>query len=107
MQNTLNFEKIGRKIKEVRLEKQLTQEYIANYVGINVSHVSNIETNKVKVSLSTLVSICNALQVTIDYILKSEYAIATSPIIEKELKNTLSHMNQEKQEQLLRIAKVL
>ena len=49
----LNFERIGKKIKEVRLEKKLTQEYIADIVDVNTSHISNIENNRVKVSLST------------------------------------------------------
>ena len=47
----LNFEKIGKKIKEVRLEKKLTQEYLADAVDVNTSHISNIENNRVKVSL--------------------------------------------------------
>ena len=65
-----------------------------------------IETNKVKVSLTLLVQICNALDVTMDYLLENEYHRPTS-IIEKELLNTIKDMKKEKQETLLRIAKVL
>lgn len=42
----LDFSIIGQRIKEVRNERNLTQEYIANVTGVNVSHISNIETNK-------------------------------------------------------------
>ena len=84
----------------------LTQDYLANVTGVNVSHISNIETNKVKVSLTLLVQICNALDVTMDYLLENEYHRPTS-IIEKELLNTIKDMKKEKQETLLRIAKVL
>lgn len=98
----LDFSIIGQRIKEVRNERNLTQEYIANVTGVNVSHISNIETNKVKVSLTLLVGICNAL----DYILENEYHNPTS-IMEKELFNTIKDMKKEKQETLLRIAKVL
>ena len=79
---------------------------MANATGVNVSHISNIETSKVKVSLTLLVQICNALDVTIDYLLENEYHNPTSTI-EKELLNTIKDMKKEKQETLLRIAKVL
>ena len=102
----LDFDFIGQRIREVRNDKHLTQEYLANATGVNVSHISNIETNKVKVSLTLLVQICNALDVTMDYLLENEYHRPTS-IIEKELLNTIKDMKKEKQETLLRIAKVL
>ena len=104
--NELDFSSIGQRIREVRNDKHLTQEYLANATGVNVSHISNIETNKVKVSLTLLVQICNALDVTMDYLLENEYHRPTS-IIEKELLNTIKDMKKEKQETLLRIAKVL
>lgn len=102
----LDFKLIGQRIKEVRSEKHLTQEYLAKVTDVNVSHISNIETNKVKVSLTLLVGICNALDVTIDYLLENEYHNPTS-ITEKELFNTIKDMEKDKQEILLRIAKVL
>lgn len=52
----LDFEKNREKNKnELRLEKGLTQEYIAHMADVNTSHISNIENNRVKISLSTLV----------------------------------------------------
>ena len=102
----LDFNFIGQRIREVRNDKHLTQEYLANKVGVNISHISNIETCKVKVSLTLLVQICNALDVTIDYLLENEYHNPTS-VVEKELLNTIKEMKKEKQETLLRIAKVL
>lgn len=102
----LDFAFIGRRIKEVRTEKHLTQEYLASVTGVNVSHISNIETNKVKISLTLLVNICNTLNVTMDYLLENEYHNPTSTT-EKELFNTIKDMDNTKLETLLRIAKVL
>ena len=85
---------------------KLTQEYLANVTGVNVSHISNIETNKVKVSLTLLVGICNALDVTMDYLLENEYHTPNSTL-EKELINTMKDMPKDKLKTLLRIAKVL
>ena len=102
----LDFALIGRRIKEVRSEKHLTQEFLAKMTDVNVSHISNIETNKVKVSLTLLVNICNSLDVTLDYLLENEYHSPTS-VTEKELLNTIKDMDNVKLETLLRIAKVL
>lgn len=102
----LDFQFIGQRIREVRINKKLTQEYVAEKTGVNVSHISNLETGKVKVSLTLLVGICNALDVTVDYILENEYCVPSS-VIEKELLNTIKGMDSSKLETLLRIAKVL
>lgn len=102
----VDFAFIGQRIKEVRNEKHLTQEYLANVTGVNVSHISNIETNKVKISLTLLINICNALNVTMDYMLENEYHTPTSTT-EKELFNTIKDMDTSKLETLLKIAKVL
>ncbi len=102
----LDFALIGQRIKEIRIEKHLTQDFLANSTDVNVSHISNIETNKVKVSLTLLVGICNALGVTMDYLLENEYANPSS-VTEQELFNTIKGMEKEKQEILLRLAKAL
>lgn len=104
--DNLDFALIGKRIKEVRTDRQLTQEYLAKVTNVNVSHISNIETNKVKVSLTLLVSICNAMNVTVDYILGNEYNAPTTAF-ETELLNTVDKLDSSKKEQLLRIAKVL
>ena len=102
----LDFAFIGKRIREVRSNKHLTQEYLADATGVNVSHISNIELNKVKVSLSLLVQICNALDVSMDYLLENEYHKPTSAL-ETEFLITIRDLPKEKQETLLKIAKVL
>ena len=104
--DNLDFAIIGKRIKEVRTDRQLTQKYLAKVTDVNVSHISNIETNKVKVSLTLLVSICNAMNVTVDYILGNEDKAPTTAV-ETELLNTVDNLDSAKKEQLLRIAKVL
>ena len=83
-----------------------TQEYIANAADVNTSHISNIENNRVKVSLSVLVQICNALDTTVDYILSDEYNDSSSAI-EQEILHELHSCNNETKEQILKIVKAL
>lgn len=102
----INFEDIGKKLKEVRLSKGLTQEYIANMADVNTSHISNIENNRVKISLTTLVNVCNALGVTVDSILADEYKEPAS-ILEQEILHELRFCSLETQKQILKIVKAL
>lgn len=102
----LNFERISQKIKEIRISKGITQEYVADVADVNTSHISNIENNRVKVSLSTLVQICNALDVTVDYILADEYN-DTSSAIEQEILKELHLCNTDTQKRILKIIEIL
>ncbi len=102
----INFEKLGQKIKETRISRNLTQENLASAIGINTSHISNIETNKTKVSLNALVLICNALDVSVDYILETELNEPSSAM-DREILRELKKLDKNKKEQLLRIVKVL
>ena len=101
----LNFEEIGKDIRASRIEQHYTQEYIADKIGVNVSHISNIENNRVKVSLTTLVAICNALNLTVDYILKNEYTASDS--IDREILKELASCSPEKKEKILKIIRIL
>ena len=102
----LDFARIGEKIKEIRISQHLTQEYVANAADVNTSHISNIENNRVKVSLSTLVPICNALNTTVDYILADEYNLK-SAVLDEEILHELRSCPDELKEQILKIIKAL
>lgn len=102
----IDFARIGRKIKELRISKNLTQEYIANIADVNVSHISNIENNRVKISLPTLVHVCNALGTTVDYVLFEEYEHPTS-VLETEILHEVHLCPPDTQEQILKIIKAL
>ena len=69
----IDFEKIGHKIRDVRISKRLTQLELADQVGVNTSHISNIENNRVKISLTLLVNISNVLDVSVDFLLSDQY----------------------------------
>lgn len=102
----INFEKIGKKLREIRIDKHLTQEYVAYAANVNTSHISNIKNNRVKVSLTTLVHICNALETTVDYILAGEYLTPTS-VLEQEVLQELRICSDQRKEQVLQIIKIL
>jgi transcriptional regulator with XRE-family HTH domain len=53
----MNYKQIGNKIREFRMEKNLTQEEFAEQIGISVSYVGQIERGQRKASIKTLESI--------------------------------------------------
>jgi len=101
----LNFRQIGRNIRSSRLQQGLTKEYLASRIGVNVSYISNIENNRVKVSLTTLVAICNVLNLTVDYILRQEYTATDA--IDNEILKELASCTPEKKEKILKIIQIL
>lgn len=62
----INYKALGAKIKEYRKKENITQEQLAEMADISLSHMSNVETASVSVSLPALKLIADALGVTID-----------------------------------------
>ena len=104
--NEIDFKALGSKLREIRTSKGLTQEYVATISNVNVSHISNIENNRVKISLQTLVFICNALDVTVDFVLSKEYFHAITAL-DNEILKELHACNPQTKEQILEIIKIL
>ena len=65
----IDYKAIGKRIKIARIKADLTQERLAEAVEISPTHMSNIETGTTRVSLSAIVSLANALSVTVDDLL--------------------------------------
>ena len=65
----LDYKAIGKRIKIARIKAALTQERLAEMVEISPTHMSNIETGTTRVSLTAIVSLANALSVTVDDLL--------------------------------------
>lgn len=64
----LNVE-VGARIKQARLDAGMTQEQLAEAIQIGVKHVSMIECGTTGISLSGMLKICAALNVTSDELL--------------------------------------
>ena len=60
---------IGEKIKDLRRNRSMTQEALAERVNVSTSFVGHVERGTRKASLETLVAMANALDVSLDYLL--------------------------------------
>ena len=68
----IDYTTIGKKIRNKRLEKGLSQEKLAELCNVGTTHISHIETGNCVPSLKTFVSIINALSCSADEILCDE-----------------------------------
>ena len=59
---------IGKKIKKARLAKGYTQEYLSEQIDISTDLLRNIENSRNIGSLPTLLNLCNALDITPNFL---------------------------------------
>ncbi len=60
----INFKAVGQRIKNARREKEYTQEFFSEMLGISTEHLSRIETGSYRPSLGLIEKICKALEIT-------------------------------------------
>ena len=63
--------KIGRRISQLRKERGLSQEKLADISGVTWANISRIELGKYSVGIDVLSKIANALDCEIDFVPKS------------------------------------
>lgn len=64
-----HFPEMGRRIKLRRKELGITQEKLAESLGVSPNHLSGIETGVQNPSICFFVDLCETLKVTPDYLL--------------------------------------
>ncbi len=82
----VNYYEIGQRIRKIRKARGLSQEQLAEAVGISVTHMSHIETANTKLSLPVFIEIAKVLEVRADELIyeqpRSCVSTATDEILE-------------------------
>ncbi|MBQ7901686.1 MAG: helix-turn-helix transcriptional regulator [Clostridia bacterium] len=102
----MNLKNIGKNIKELRLNKGLTQAQLAEIANISNVHMSHIETGTVSMSLDSLLCICNGLDTTPDRILIGEYKLS-SQSAPNLLEQCVQELTSDENKLIVEIAKLL
>ena len=74
----MDYYEIGQRIRKIRKAKGLSQEQLADKVGISITHMSHIETANTKLSLPVFVDIAQALEVQADALLYDQSPESTT-----------------------------
>ena len=106
MEQEIDYAKLGLRIKELRIKKELTQDNLAELAGCNTSHISNIENNHTKVSLNVLLSIANTLNTSIDYLLANQYD-NSQLALDNEILRAIKDCDNQKKEKILKIIEII
>lgn len=78
--------KFSTRLRELRLNKGLRQEQVANLIGVNKSAISTYENDTRQPSFEILVRLANLYRVSTDYLLgqKNSRAVDLSGLSEQE-----------------------
>ena len=93
---TINYQRIGKKIRELRIKRKLSQETLAELCNLSSSYISYIETGKKRLSFATLEKLSKYLNFDIDiydknikkYSNKQAFIKRLITLIEFEFENT-------------------
>lgn len=88
---TSDYQKIGARIREVRINRGMSQADLAYAAHISLPHVSDIELGKTKMYLTTFIRITEALQVSADILLRPDTP-QVNVIYQSEFKDVLSEL---------------
>ena len=83
----MDLSSVGSNIRKYRLDKKMMQDTLAEMTDLSANYIGMIERGEKTPSLSTLVSIANALGVTADMLLcdvvDQSYDVKTSVLMDK------------------------
>ena len=65
----MDYYAIGQRVRKFTKARNISQEQLAEQIGISVTHMSHIETGNTKLSLPVLVDLAAALEVRSDELL--------------------------------------
>jgi transcriptional regulator with XRE-family HTH domain len=93
---------LGDKIKQLRLELNLTQEELAKKVGITTASIGMYETNSRKPSYDVLKKIANYFKVSHDYLLEEDHTQIDEPEV-RAIQRAAKNMTPQDRKKMLKI----
>ena len=102
----LDYEVIGRRLKEARLSKNYTQEELAEQLDISVAFLSRVERGNSHINLKRLNELCGLLDVSEGYVLSGASSNSEN-YLDKEFAELLKKCSTEKQRLIYNVAKTI
>jgi transcriptional regulator with XRE-family HTH domain len=66
----VNYHKLGQRIRDERVRFKMTQEQLAEVLGLSSIFIGQIERAERKMSIDTLIKISDCLHVSLDYLIR-------------------------------------
>lgn len=90
-----NKKLLGKRIKELRKQASYTQEQLAEFISIETSSLSGIESGRHFPSLPTIERIANVLKVELKSLFEFNH-LQTSDVMKKEIINNIDKLDESK-----------
>jgi transcriptional regulator with XRE-family HTH domain len=98
---------MGERLRELRLQRNISQEEVARHIGITRSAYSHYEINNRQPVYETLIKLAAYFDVSLDYMIggsASKHKSESSDTQDtKEIMHLLKHMNQEQRKKSIRL----
>jgi len=78
----MEYTLLGQRIRDARLAAGVSQERLAEMVGLTSQHISHTEVASTKISLPALVKIANALHTSVDKLLSDSVQDSRSYLLD-------------------------
>lgn len=104
--NMAEYQKIGSRIREIRISKGMSQADLATLANISLPHISEIEHGKTKMLLATFIRLAEALQVSADVLLRPDIPEVKN-LYESEFSDLLSDSSPAEIDAILKVVKEL
>lgn len=102
----VDFAIIGKRIKEARKKKGLTQEKLVEKMDVSIAYLSKVETGKIHINLERLSQICSILGVSEGEILNG-VANNSEKYLNNEFREILRKCTPSQQKLVYNIIKVI
>ena len=99
----VSYPLIAKRIKVARKRAGLTQEQLAEKIGISTNAVAKLENNLMTASLQTLVNIADVLGIDIDYLLCESYPTNRENNIDVFLNGLIDELSQQDKEFIIHV----
>nr|MBR4279906.1 helix-turn-helix transcriptional regulator [Clostridia bacterium] len=96
----VNYKDFGQRVRSLRRHHNLTQEELAEQIGISASFMGHLERGSRIASIDTLVALCNTLKTSPQYLLNA----SLSDDIEEHMPASLSSEERTRLSSFLRMA---
>lgn len=87
----IDYVEVGKRLAKRRKELGLKQYQVCEMIDVNYKYISNLEKGRSVPSLETVMNLCEALQVTPDYLLMG--AVLDSKVSDEKITEKISRLS--------------
>ena len=101
-----DYEKLCPRVKELRIQMDLTQAQVASALNVTPGYISNVENNRTAMSLRVLIYYAKLMHISLDSLIGRIDSDYRGTALDHEIMDVLSTMDEDKKLKLLRTLKI-